>query len=306
MKALNIEPLGPILGARIHDIDLSQHLADEVIEAIVSALGRYGVVSFPRQKLTPRQQHDFSARFGELEVNVANAYQEPGIPQMMILSNMVENGKPVGIADAGQDWHTDMSYSRLIAFTNVLYGIKIPKRNGQSLGNTEFCSMHAAYEALEQSWKERLQGKTATHDFGKFWDKMRREKGSTRPPLTEAQKATKPPVSHPVVMTHPITGKHVLYVNPGYAMRINELEPEQSDEWLEFLFKHQLQDRFKYRHLWQEGDVLMWDNMGTVHNAVADYKPDEHRLIKRCQVMATRFFTHDGQAKYHTPSQSQA
>ena len=306
MTALNIEPLGPILGARIHDIDLSQHLADEVIEAIVSALGRYGVVSFPRQKLTPRQQHDFSARFGELEVNVANAYQEPGIPQMMILSNMVENGKPVGIADAGQDWHTDMSYSRLIAFTNVLYGIKIPHRNGQSLGNTEFCSMHAAYQALPEVWKERLQGKTATHDFAKFWDKMRREKGSTRPPLTEAQKATKPPVSHPVVMTHPITGKHVLYVNPGYAMRINELEPEQSDEWLEFLFKHQLQDRFKYRHLWQEGDVLMWDNMGTVHNAVADYKPDEHRLIKRCQVMATRFFTHDGQAKYHTPSQSQA
>jgi taurine dioxygenase len=123
---------------------------------------------------------------------------------------------------------------------------------------------------------------------------MRREKGSTRPPLTDAQKAAKPPVSQPVVMQHPITGKPVLYVNPGYAMRINELPQETSDDWLDFLFKHQLQTQFQYQHLWQEGDVLMWDNMGTVHNAVADYKPHEHRFIKRCQVMATKFFHADG------------
>jgi taurine dioxygenase len=304
MTALNIEPLGQLLGARIHDLDLSLHLKDETIESIVQALGRYGVVSFPRQKLTPMQQRDFCARFGELEINVAGAYQEPGIPQMMILSNMVENGKPVGIADAGQDWHTDMSYSRLVAFANVLYGIKIPHRNGQPLGNTEFCSMHAAYDALPEDWKQRLEGKTATHDFAKFWDMMRREKGSNRPPLTEAQKAAKPPVTHPVVMTHPITGRKVLYVNPGYATRINELDPQESGRWLDFLFKHQLQETFKYRHLWQEGDVLMWDNLGTIHNAVADYRPEEHRLIKRCQVMATRFFTADGRNKEQVGAQA--
>jgi taurine dioxygenase len=126
---------------------------------------------------------------------------------------------------------------------------------------------------------------------------MRREKGSNRPPLTEAQKAAKPPVSHPVVMTHPITGRKVLYVNPGYATRINEIDPQESDLWLDFLFRHQLQESFRYRHLWQEGDVLMWDNLGTIHNAVADYRPDEHRLIKRCQVMATRFFNADGRPK---------
>jgi taurine dioxygenase len=154
--------------------------------------------------------------------------------------------------------------------------------------------MHAAYEALSDEWKQKLIGKTATHDFSKFWDMMRREKGSTRPPLTDAQKAAKPPVSQPVVMQHPITGKPVLYVNPGYAMRINELPQETSDDWLDFLFKHQLQTQFQYQHLWQEGDVLMWDNMGTVHNAVADYKPHEHRFIKRCQVMATKFFHADG------------
>jgi taurine dioxygenase len=297
MNPLNIQALGPVLGARIHGLDLSQHLDESVIEAIIQAMGQHGVISFPKQKLTPVQQRDFSARFGELEINVANSYQEPGIPQMMILSNIVENGKPIGIADAGQDWHTDMSYSRLVAFSNVLYGIKIPTRNGQTLGNTEFCSMHAAYEALPEEWKEKLKGKTATHDFAKFWDMMRREKGSQRPPLTDAQRAAKPPVTHPVVMTHPITGRSVLYVNPGYAMRINEIDQAESDAWLDFLFKHQLQERFRYRHIWQEGDVLMWDNLGTIHNAVADYGPDEHRLIKRCQVMATRFFTADGQPR---------
>jgi taurine dioxygenase len=294
MNTMDIRPTQQSLGARIYGLDLAQPLSDAQIQTIIQTLGQYGVVSFADQKLSAQHLRDFSARFGELEINVANAYQEPGMPEVMILSNMVEDGKPLGIADAGQDWHTDMSYSRMIAFANVLYGIKIPHRDGKPLGNTAFCNMHAAYDALSDEWKQKLAGKTATHDFSKFWDMMRREKGSTRPPLTDAQKAAKPPVSQPVVMQHPITGKPVLYVNPGYAMRINELPQETSDEWLDFLFKHQLQAQFQYQHLWQEGDVLMWDNMGTVHNAVADYKPHEHRFIKRCQVMATKFFHADG------------
>src|SRR5712671_8048134 len=139
---------GQSLGATIEGLDLAKPLSKEEVEAVLRVLGERGVVRFPRQELTGRQLADFSARFGKLEVNVANAFQEPGIPEVMILSNIVENGKPIGLADAGQGWHTDMSYSRMIAFANVLYGIKIPKRNGQPLGNTEFCSMHAAYDGL--------------------------------------------------------------------------------------------------------------------------------------------------------------
>ena len=182
-----------------------------------------------------------------------------------------------------------MSYSKTIAFTNVLYGIEIPHRNGEPLGNTEFCNMHAAYEDLPESLKTQLANMTITHDFEKFWEKMRQEKGQ-RPPLTDAQRAAKPPVSHPIFMTHPITGKKVLYANPGYSMRINELPEAESDDILAFLFKHQLQEKYQYRHRWSVGDVLMWDNMGTLHNAVPDYRPDEHRYIKRCQVMANRYF----------------
>ena len=138
--------------------------------------------------------------------------------------------------------------------------------------------------------KDELDGKTITHDFNKFWEMMRREKGSTRPPLTEEQRRRKPPVAHPVFLTHPITGRKVLYANPGYSMRINELPVERSEQVLDFLFKHQLQEKYRYRHRWTQKDVLMWDNMGTIHNAVADYRPDEPRLIKRCQVMADRYF----------------
>ena len=284
---LKITASGQSLGATIEGLDLAQPLADEEFATVVRTLGQYGVVRFPRQVLTARNLTTFSARFGQLEINVANTYQEPGIPEVMILSNIVENGKPIGLSDAGQDWHTDMSYSDQIAFANVLYGIKIPHRNGEPLGSTEFCNMQAAYAGLDDAMKQRLAGMTVLHDFNKFWEMMRREKGSTRPPLTEAQKRAKPPVSHPIFLKHPITGRNVLYANPGYAVRINELPEKESDEVLEFLFAHQTKNEYRYKFRWQAGDVLMWENIGTIHNAVADYRPDEHRLIKRCQVMAT-------------------
>ncbi len=288
---MNIIESGKILGARVEGLDLSVPLTDAQFAQLEQALGKYGVLSYPKQTLTSIQLKQFSERFGKLEVNVANMYQDVGLPEVMILSNKVENGKPLGLSDAGQDWHTDMSYSKMIAFTNVLYGIEIPHRDGEPLGNTEFCNMHAAYDDLPESLKTQLAGMTITHNFEKFWEKMRREKGQ-RPPLTDAQRAAKPPVSHPIFMTHPITGKTVLYANPGYSMRINELPEAESDEILEFLFEHQLQTKYQYRHRWSVGDVLMWDNMGTLHNAVPDYRPDEHRYIKRCQVMANRYFEH--------------
>jgi taurine dioxygenase len=287
---MQVVPSGKRLGATIEGLDLSRPLEEREVDAVIQALGRYGVVRFPKQRLTPRQHRDFAARFGELEVNVASgAYQEPGLPEVMILSNIVKDGKPIGLADAGQDWHTDMSYSKTIAFANVLYALEIPRRSGKALGATEFSSMHAAYDGLPEALKKKLDGMTVLHDFNKFWDKMRNEKGSKRPPLTDEQKKAKPPVSHPIFLKHPITGRKVLYANPGYSMRINELPEKESEETLEFLFEHQLKPEYRYRHEWSEGDVLMWENFGTIHNAIADYGPDEHRLVKRCQVMATRF-----------------
>ena len=283
-------PSGQGLGARVDNIDLSQPLSQAQYKTIEGLLGKHGVLWFSKQTLTSAQLKAFSSTFGTLEVNVANMYQDPGIPEVMILSNKIVDGKPLGLADAGQDWHTDMSYSKMIAFTNVLYGLEIPHRDGKPLGNTEFSNMRAAYVALPEDLKQKLDGLTVLHDFNKFWENMRKQPGCTRPPLTEAQLKNKPPVSHPIFLTHPITGEKILYANPGYAMRINELPEKESDDILNFLFEHQLQPQFRYRHLWTPGDVLMWDNMGTIHNAVADYAPTEHRFIKRCQVMADRYF----------------
>ena len=288
---MNIISSDDTLGARVEGLDLSQALSDEQFKTLEAALGRHGVLSYPEQVLSSQQLRDFAARFGTLEINVAGAYQDAKLPEVMILSNKVdENGRPLGLSDAGQDWHTDMSYSKTIAFANVLYGLEIPHRNGEPLGNTVFCNMHAAYDELPAELKMRLDGMTITHDFAKFWEKMRAERGSKRPPLTDAQRRAKPPVTHPLFLTHPITGKRVLYANPGYSMRINELSPEKSEATLAFLFQHQLQEKYQHKHRWRVGDVLMWDNMGTLHNAIPDYTPQEHRYIKRCQVMADRYF----------------
>jgi taurine dioxygenase len=294
---MKIIPTGQGLGATIEGLDLAAPMTNKDVDAVTRALGEYGVIRFPRQQLTGRALRDFSARFGDLEVHVSNVYQEPGVPEVMILSNIVENGKPIGLADAGQDWHTDMSYARMIAFANVLYAVKVPRRDGVTLGNTEFSNMHAAYRDLPEDVQARLDGLTATHDFDKFWSMMVKRPGSKRAPLSEAQRKARPPVSHPVVLTHPITGRKVLYANPGYTVKINELPAAESDELLEYLFAHQLAPKYRYVHRWQEGDVLMWENFGTIHNAVADYRPDEHRLVKRCQVMATRFFDQHGAAR---------
>ena len=287
---MTVTPTGEILGAAIEGVDLARPLARKDFAGVLRALGEYGVLRFPDQRLDAKQQKAFSARFGSLEINVAGAFQEPDHPEVMILSNIVENGRPIGARDAGQDWHTDMSYSATIAFANCLYALKVPRRDGLALGGTEFANMHAAYDALPEELKLGLDGMTVLHDFNKFWEMMRQRPGSWRPPLSEEQRRKKPPVSHPIFLKHPITGRQVLYCNPGYAIRINELPEQESERMLTFLFEHQLQPRFRYLHHWTEGDLLLWDDIGTLHNAHADYGPGEHRLIKRCQVIADKVF----------------
>jgi taurine dioxygenase len=287
---------GEKLGATVRELDLSVPLSEHQIDQIVYAVGKYGVLEFPDQKLTSEALRNFSAQFGKLLISPGGRAQDPDFPEVMILSNIIENGKPLGLPDAGQSWHTDMSYARMIAFANVLYGIKIPQRDGRPLGATQFQDMHAAYAELPENLKKQIDGMTATHDFNKFWDMMRSRKGSSRPPLSEAEKKARPPVSHPVFLTHPISGKKALYTNPGYTIKIDGMPERESDEILSFLFEHQLRPEFHYRYHWKAGAVLLWDNFGTLHNATADYGPDEGRYIKRCQVMATRFFDEEGNA----------
>jgi len=288
-----IRPTGGNLGATVTDIDLSRPMASADFAAVLRALGEHGVLCFPNQLLEPAALRDFSQRFGSIQVSLSGKFTDPEIPEVGILSNIKVDGKPIGLADAGQDWHTDMSYRDTMGFVNVLNAHKVPRRDGRVLGSTEFANMHAAYDALDPSLKSRLENATATHDFNKFWDMMVKRGTANRKPLTPEERAKRPPAVHPVFLTHPITGRKVLYCNPGYAIRINELDEAESDRVLEELFAHQLQPRFLHKHQWNEGDLLIWDNIGTLHNAIPDYTAEEHRLMKRCQVMADKVFQTD-------------
>ncbi len=284
---MRITPSGQTLGARIEGIDLQNPLSSAEIREILVALGQHGVLCFPKQTLDVDAFAAFGSCFGGLEINVANMFHEPEHPEVMILSNIKKDGKQIGLGDAGQGWHTDMSYSETIALTTILHAQKVPVVNGAPLGNTEFRNMHAAYDGLPADVKARIEGRTATHDFNKFWEMMRQRPGNTRPPLTEAQRKRKPPVSHPIAYTHPVTGKKVLYCTIGYVTHIDGMPAAESEALLDILYREQDRDQYLYAHRWTEGDVLMWDDIGTTHNAVADYG-DHPRYMRRVQVLADR------------------
>jgi len=293
-----IEPTGQTLGATVRGIDLRQDLSRADFSTILRALGTHGVLRFPGQALDAPDLKRFSERFGDLQVLKGIPHHEPGIPAVTILSNIRVDGKLIGAPDAGQSWHTEMSYAQTIGFVNVLSAFEVPVRDGLALGATEFTNTQAAAADLPADLIRRLDGLTATHDIEFYWEYMRREKGSTRPPLTEDQKRQRPPVHHPVLMTHPITGRRVIYVNPGFTTRIDGMPDTESAETLRFLLDHVFQPKYRYVHEWQKGDLLLWDNIGSWHYARPDYRDDEPRLMKRCQVMASKIFDPAFQQEY--------
>jgi taurine dioxygenase len=284
---LNIEPGNAILGAKVTGVDLHHPLSDADQARVVQALGQYGVLCFPNQLIEAAELKQFSSRFGELQI--ISKKVEPGMPEVSILSNVMENGDYIGAPDAGQDWHTDMTYNKTPGFVNVLVAHKVPMRDGKPRGGTDFTNTQAAYDDLPAEIKTKLADAIALHDWNKFHEIMR-QKGSKRPPLSEAQRNQRPPVPHPVFLTHPISGRKIIYVNPGFAVKIIGMSDTESHDTLEYLFAHVLQPKYRYTHHWTVGDVLVWDHLGTWHCALADYAPNEYRLMKRCQVLADKVF----------------
>src|SRR5262245_65284268 len=167
-----VEPTGQVLGATVRGVDLSKPLSDADFGTVLQALGEHGVLHFPAQRLQAVELRDFSRRFGRIQATLTGRHHEPGLAEVGILSNVIENGEPIGITDAGQDWHTDMSYNPTIGFLNVLHAVRVPRRAGRVLGATMFANTQAAYEELAPDLKARLSGATAAHDFNKFWENM--------------------------------------------------------------------------------------------------------------------------------------
>lgn len=289
---LTIEPTGAVLGATVRGLDLSQPVSDRDFGRLLNALGAYGLLHCPDMHLDMDHFKAFSLRFGDIQGSPIAGDNPIGLGYGGVgtLSNLKEDGRYVGAAYAGQDWHTDMSYRETIGFVNLLYGIRIPRRDGKPLGGTEFSNMHAAYDALPADLKARLDGMTASHSYEKFWEHMRLDKGADRPPMTEEQRRSRPPVSHPLFLTHPITRRKVLYCDPGYTTGIDQLPRDESDRILTLLFDHQLETRLRHTHHWTENDLIIWDHIGTIHRAIDDYGPNDIRLMRRCQIMATKVF----------------
>ena len=283
---MTIEPTGQTLGATIRGIDLSESLSDRDVGQILAALGRHGVLCFPQQNLTPAAQSQFTANFGGL--HSSSGFHEPGFPQISMLSNIIENGKRIGHPDAGLIWHRDMTYYAPPGFVNVLHALIVPHRDGKPLGPTEFINSSAACNDLPEDIKRRLAGAIGRHDHGAY-SASAVAAGSQRQAF-----AAKPSAAadsfHPILMKHPVTGRTVLYCCPTTVVEITGPNVGDGTELLEFLRTHQLQQKYRWAHVWTKGDVLMWDNIGSLHRVVIDYTADEPRLMKRAQAKGDKIF----------------
>ena len=283
---LSIEPSGDVMGATIRGVNLSEPLSDGDFGRVLEALGQYSVICFQDQSLTPEQHIAFTARFGE--VHALADFTEPGYPDLNVLSNIVENGRPLGHNDAGMIWHKDMTYAPDAGFATILFAIKVPRRDGRALGATQFINARAAADDLPAEVIEKLMGRNGLYSVEMF-NALVRDAGSKRPLYNNIPEHQKRPIRpHPIIITHPLTGKTVLYCDPNHVGVIESLEPAESDELLKFLAEHQLQEKYRYTFEWTEGDVLMWDNLSVLHCATLDYGPDEPRLIRRSQAFSDK------------------
>lgn len=254
--------LGAALGAEIADLDLSRPVNDETFAAVRRAfLESDGLLVFRNQRITPEQHIAFSKRFGPLMIHVLDKFLLPGHPEILRVSNVIENGEPIGLGDAGRIWHSDLSYTAEPSLGSLLYALEIPTEGG----DTSFGNMAAAYDALPAEIRRRIDGKLAVHSYGHSYAKFSGSK--FRPALTQKQKDQVAEVVHPVVRTHPETRRKALFVNEGFTSHIVGLPEEESRELLEFLFAHSTKPEFVYRHHWQDHDLLFWDNRCTIHLA---------------------------------------
>jgi taurine dioxygenase len=271
--SLDITPLSSALGAQISGVDLSRDLTAGHRNAIEQALLAHQVLFFREQPITPQQQVRFAAQFGDLHVHPIYP-NVPEQPEIMVLDTALTDVRDNAI------WHTDVTFLPTPALGAVLSAKQLPAYGGDTL----WASGIAAFEALSKPLQTLLDGLTATHDFTRSFPVERF--GSTADDLArwEETRRKNPPLSHPVIRTHPVSGRKALFVNDGFTTRINELEPAESEAILKLLFAHTTRPEFTIRWRWQENDIAMWDNRVTQHYAVDDYRP-QRRIMHRATIL---------------------
>jgi len=283
---MEIRRLGATMGAEITGVDLDA-LDEAEFAAIRDAFLAHQVIAVRGQDLSPAAQIAFSRRFGALEDQLNAHYTVPGHPEVLVLSNDMKDGKPIGLIDGGDFWHSDSSHRDLPSMATILFAVRNPSQGG----DTEFADMAAAYEALPETMKTRIATLRGVHAVSKLRNK--RAAVSPRRPdgkdFYERQKSL-PDQVWPLVRTHPATGRKTLYVSPRFTIGIEGLSESEADEILDFLFAHQVRKEFLYRHKWHDGDLVMWDNRSVIHRATGGFNYPDIRTMHRTVVAGDRPF----------------
>jgi alpha-ketoglutarate-dependent taurine dioxygenase len=266
---LTVKKLTPVIGAEVEGVDLRNPLDPPTIAALRRAWHDHAVLLLRGQTLSDEDQIRFGECFGTL--GRVFTHREGRHPAILLVSNIRENGKPIGaLPDGEMQFHSDQCYVEHPPAGTMLYSIEVPSKGG----DTMFASMYAAYDALPDAMKAKLEPLRGVNYYDPTSDYVVR-KG---PPSPQALTWV-----HPVIQVHPATGRKALYVNRLMTYAIEGMDAAESDALLEYLFDHQEQRQFVYQHVWRPGDVILWDNRCTLH-ARTDFSPNERRLLRRITV----------------------
>lgn len=274
---ISTRPLTVHLGAEISDVKLAEDISDDVFHAIYRAYLRYQVLLFPPQELPPERQVKFARRFGEVQIHVMSQYHADGYPELYRLSNLDDQGRPNGKhPDKGTlYWHTDGSWRRVTGQATIIYGEVVPNIGGE----THFCDMYGAYERLDPAWKSRIADLRAVHNLD-----FSRTRRHGEDPMNEAQRRETPPVDHPVVRTHPETGRKCLYLG-DHAESIVGMPYAEGRVLIEELNALAVQRDLTYEHHWTPKQLIVWDNRCVMHRATPYDPATQGRVVRRCTVL---------------------
>jgi taurine dioxygenase len=273
----SVRPLTPNLGAQISGVDMTRELDEAAFGEIYRAFLRYQVLLFPPHDLPPARQVALARRFGEVQIHVMNQYHADGFPELYRLSNLDASGQPTGNhPDKGTlAWHTDGSWQRVTGQATIIYGEVMPAQGGE----THFCDMYGAYERLSPAWKARIANLRAVHNLD-----FSRTRRHGEDPLTEEQRRAKPPVDHPVVRTHPETGRKCLYLG-DHAEYLVGMPYDEGRAMIEELNALAVHPDLTYEHRWKTRELLIWDNRCVMHRATGYDAATQGRVIRRCTIL---------------------
>eukprot|EP01116_Phalansterium_solitarium_P009749 TRINITY_DN2402_c0_g1_i2.p2 TRINITY_DN2402_c0_g1~~TRINITY_DN2402_c0_g1_i2.p2 ORF type:complete len:282 (+),score=92.59 TRINITY_DN2402_c0_g1_i2:85-930(+) len=276
VDGVTISPLVPAIGAVIKGIDLTKPLSSEQLKLIEGAVLKYYVIFFENQEWTPAVQKAFAAQFGDLHIHPIYP-NVPEVPEIIILDTHADN-----LPD-NDTWHTDVTFITTPPMGSVLTAKQLPPCGGDTL----WSSMEAAYNALSAPIQKMLDGLHASHDFAQSFPSKRYFNSPSQEEQWKKARAANPPVIHPVVRRHPVTGNKCLFVSEGFTTHITDLSKKESEVILRFLFEHIQKPEFTVRWHWKVNDVAFWDNRNTQHYATADYLP-HRRIMHRATILGDR------------------